>query len=78
MIPAFLSVIGGLTIPILNLEIPPLSGALSLTAPIVAVWMVIGVVLYFVLRARSPEALSRMGEIYGGEVPSASDTTDMA
>lgn len=73
MIPAFLSVIGGLTIPIFDVELPPWSGALALTAPIVAVWMVIGVAVYFVLRARNPQALSRLGQIYGGEPPSASD-----
>ncbi|HEX2221125.1 MAG TPA: hypothetical protein VHK06_01235, partial [Candidatus Limnocylindria bacterium] len=65
MIPAFLSVIGGLTIPILQVEIPPLSGALTWAAPIVAAWMLIGVALYFYLRARHPDALSRVGEVYG-------------
>ena len=35
--------------------------------------MLIGMVLYFVLRARNPEALQRMGEIYGGEAPAADD-----
>jgi amino acid transporter len=67
MIPAVMSVIGGLTIPILNVELPPFKGALSLTAPIVAVWMVIGIVVYVWLSMRNREALARMGEIYGGE-----------
>ncbi|HEX6655229.1 MAG TPA: APC family permease [Candidatus Limnocylindria bacterium] len=67
MIPAFLSVIGGLTIPILNVTLQPFSGALAWTAPVAAVWMLIGVVVYFVLRSRDPQALERMGEIYGGE-----------
>jgi len=67
MIPAFLSVIGGLTIPILNVELAPFSGALSWTAPIAVVWMLIGVVIYFVLRSSNPDALARIGEIYGGE-----------
>lgn len=67
MIPAFLSVIGGLTIPIFNVELPPFTGALSLVAPIAAGWMVIGIVVYFFLRARHPEALSKIGEIYGGD-----------
>jgi len=31
--------------------------------------MVIGIVLYFVLRASNPAALGRLGEIYGGEAP---------
>jgi amino acid transporter len=77
MVPALLSVIGGLTIPIFNVELDPFSGALSLTAPIVAVWMVIGIVAYIVLRARNPEALARLGEIYGGE-PIPDDAISMS
>ena len=73
MIPAFMSVIGGFTIPIFDVPLPAFEGALSWTAPIAAIWMVIGVVLYFVLRSRNPEALQRMGEIYGGEAPAADD-----
>ena len=69
MIPAGLAVIGGVTIPILEIELPPYANALQWTAPIVGVWMVIGIVLYFVLRARDPEALERMGDVYGGEAP---------
>jgi amino acid transporter len=69
MIPALLSVIGGLTIPIFEVELAAWEGALAWTAPIVAVWMVIGIVLYFVLRASNPAALARLGEIYGGEAP---------
>jgi amino acid transporter len=70
MIPAALAVIGGVTIPILNIELPPYENALRWTAPIVAVWVVIGVVLYFVLRSRNPEALERVGEVYGGDTAS--------
>ena len=70
MIPALLSVIGGLTIPILDVPLAAFTGALGLTAKIVAAWMVIGIVLYFWLRMRNPTALQRMGEIYGGEGPS--------
>jgi hypothetical protein len=73
MIPAFISVIGGVTIPIVNVTPPAFEGALSWTAPIAAVWMLIGLVLYFVLRSRNPGALERMGEIYGGEAPAADD-----
>src|SRR5687768_640643 len=76
MIPAALAVIGGVTIPILNIELPPYENALRWTAPIVAVWMLIGVVAYFVLRSRSPEALHRMGEVYGGEAPSPTDVVE--
>jgi len=73
MIPAFMSVIGGFTIPVFDVELSAFKGALSYTAPIAAVWMLIGLVLYFVLRARNPEALQRMGEIYGGEAPAEDD-----
>lgn len=73
MIPAFLSVIGGLTIPVFDVVLSPFEGALSWTAPIAGVWMLIGIVLYFILRARNPSALERMGEIYGGEAPAADD-----
>jgi hypothetical protein len=38
--------------------------------------MLIGIVLYFVLRSRSPESLERMGDVYGGEAPAPSDTLD--
>ena len=67
MIPALLSAIGGLTIPILDVELSAVTGALSWTAPIAAAWMIIGIVVYFVLRASNPDALRRIGEVYGGE-----------
>ena len=38
--------------------------------------MLIGIVLYFVLRSRDPEALERMGDVYGGEAPSPTDSVD--
>ncbi|HYN63894.1 MAG TPA: APC family permease [Candidatus Limnocylindrales bacterium] len=73
MIPALLSVIGGLTIPFVDVKLDPWEGALAWTAPIVAVWMLIGIVLYFVLRSSNPAALGRLGEIYGGEAPPVDD-----
>ena len=76
MIPAGLAVIGGLTIPILDIPLPPYGNALQYTAPIVGVWLLIGIVLYFVLRARDPEALNRMGDVYGGEAPSPTDAVE--
>jgi amino acid transporter len=76
MIPAGLAVIGGLTIPILDVELPAYESALRFTAPIVGVWMLIGIGLYFVLRTRNPAALERMGDVYGGEAPAPSDTLD--
>jgi amino acid transporter len=73
MIPAALAVIGGLTIPILDIELPPYENALRWTAPIVGIWILLGVVIYFVLRSRDPAALERVGEVYGGDaaVPDA-------
>jgi hypothetical protein len=55
------------TIPILNVELPPYENSLRFTAPVVGVWVVLGVIFYFVLRARKPEALHRVGDVYGGE-----------
>jgi hypothetical protein len=67
MIPAFLSVLGGLTIPILNIPVPALSSPYDVAPLIVAIWMVIGVVLYFVLRSRQPEAIAHIGQAFGEE-----------
>jgi len=67
MIPAIYSVIGGVTIPFLNVSIPAFSGALSYIAPIVGVWMVIGIVVFAWLWASNRDALARMGDVYGGE-----------
>ena len=44
---------------------PSLGGDLTLVAPIAGVWMLIGVVLYFVLRAMRPQALKELGAVYG-------------
>jgi amino acid transporter len=69
MIPAVLAVIGGVTIPILDIELAPYENSLRWTAPVVGVWLLLGIVAYFVLRARNPEALDRVDDIYGGETP---------
>jgi amino acid transporter len=67
MIPAVLAVIGGVTIPILNVELPPYENSLRFTAPVVGIWFVLGIVAYFYLRARNPEALARVDDVYGGD-----------
>jgi amino acid transporter len=67
MIPAVLAVIGGVTIPILNVELPPYENSLRYTAPVVGIWLVIGIVLYFVLRSRNPDSLARVDDIYSGD-----------
>ncbi|HEY7332605.1 MAG TPA: APC family permease [Candidatus Limnocylindria bacterium] len=76
MIPAGLAVIGGLTIPFLDIELGAYENALRWTAPIVGVWMLVGVGLYFYLRSTNPEALARMGDVYGGEAPSPTDSVE--
>lgn len=67
MIPAVLAVIGGVTIPILDIELSPYENSLRWTAPVVGVWLLLGVIAYFYLRSRNPAALDRMNEVYGGE-----------
>lgn len=67
MIPAVLAVIGGVTIPILDVELSPYENSLRWTAPVVGVWLLLGVAAYFYLRSRNPAALGRMNEVYGGE-----------
>ena len=71
MIPAVLAVIGGVTIPVIDVTLPPYDNYLRWTAPIVGVWVVLGIVIYFVLRARSPEALERVSDVYGGDTVSS-------
>ncbi len=67
MIPALLAVIGGVTIPIIDVTLDPYDNYLRWTAPIVGVWVLIGIVVYFVLRSSRPEALERVDDIYGGD-----------
>lgn len=67
MIPAVLAVIGGVTIPILDVGIPAYENSLRWTAPVVGIWLVLGVLAYFYLRSRNPRALEGMNAVYGGE-----------
>jgi hypothetical protein len=61
MVIGFVSALGGVTIPIINAEIPALSAPFSYAPPIVAIWVVAGVVLYFFLRMRNPQATNEIG-----------------
>jgi hypothetical protein len=67
MIPAVLAVIGGVTIPILDITLDPYDNSLRFTAPVVGVWTLLGIVAYFVLRSMRPEALERVDDVYGGD-----------
>jgi len=62
LIPAFLGVLGGLTIPILDIKLDPLASPFNVVPPLVGVWMVAGVVLGFVLRSREPSRLQALGD----------------
>jgi len=61
MLIGFVSAIGGLTIPIINAEIPALSPPFSYAPAIVAIWAVAGVILFFWLRSRNPQATDEIG-----------------
>jgi amino acid transporter len=61
MLVGLLSAIGGLTIPVINAEIPALAPPISYGPPIVGLWALAGVVLFFVLRSRDPQATSEIG-----------------
>lgn len=62
MIPAFLGVLGGVTLPILGTTVPPLAEPFNLVPIIVGVWLVVGVVLYFVVRSSRPDAIDDIGK----------------
>jgi len=63
LIPAFLGVVGGVTIPILNVPIPPLTSPIDIVPLLVAIWMLAGIVLYFVLRSSRPDTIQRVGDV---------------
>ena len=53
LIPAFLGVLGGLTIPLLDIKLDPLKTPYDIVPLLVLIWMILGVVAYFVLRSRT-------------------------
>jgi amino acid transporter len=61
MVIGFFSAFGGVTIPIIDLELPPLPEPYNYAPILVGIWMFIGLILYFVLRGRSPEAIEQLG-----------------
>ena len=73
MIPAFVSASpGGVTIPIIDLEIPSLAPPYSFAPPVVAIWMAVGVVIGLVLWFQRRSALSTVALAMGetdGEQP---------
>ena len=63
------TVIGGLTIPLFDVKLDAYTNSLKLTAPIVGVWMAIGIIIFVVLWFVNRQALERMRDVYGGEGP---------
>jgi amino acid transporter len=61
MLIGFVSAIGGIHVPILNVDIPALGTPFSYAPPLVGVWVLAGIVLFFVLRSRNPQATSEIG-----------------
>ncbi len=65
MIPAFISVVGGVTIPIINLELAALVEPYVWAPSLVAIWMIVGVVIGLFLRMQRPAALRTIGLAMG-------------
>jgi len=63
LIPAFLGVLGGLTIPILDIDLDPLAQPYDIVPLLVLIWMILGIVAYVVVRSRAPDALARVGDV---------------
>ena len=61
MILGFLSALGGVTVPLLNVTFQPLPEPYNYAPLVAGVWMVIGLVVYVLVRTRSPEAIGQLG-----------------
>jgi len=62
LIPAFLGVLGGLTIPILDIKLDPLASPFDVVPLLVAVWMIAGIVIGLVLWTREASRLQQLGD----------------
>ena len=62
LIPAFLGVLGGLTIPILDIKLDPLAQPFDIVPPLVAIWMIAGVIIGAVLWSRRSSQLQSLGD----------------
>jgi amino acid transporter len=62
MVPAFMGVLGGVTIPFLGTEVPQLVQPFDMVPILVGAWMLVGIVLYFLMRRVRPEAIGQIGE----------------
>ena len=65
MIPAFLGVVGGVTVPIINLELAPLVPPYSYVPPLVGIWVLVGIVIGLYLWASEREKLRSVREAMG-------------
>jgi hypothetical protein len=61
MVVGFLSALGGVSIPILGVDLQPLPAPYNSAPLVCGIWMLIGLVAFFVLRSRSPEAVGQLG-----------------
>ena len=62
LIPAFLGVLGGLTIPLLDIKLDPLAQPFDIVPPLVAVWMIAGVLIGVFLSMRQASQLQQLGD----------------
>ncbi len=65
MIPAFFGALGGVTLPILDLTLAPLTEPYSFMPPLVAIWMVIGIVIGLYFWSRERDKLNSVREAMG-------------
>jgi amino acid transporter len=65
MIPAFLGVVGGVTVPIINLELAPLVPPYSYVPWLVGIWVLVGIVIGLYLWASEREKIRSVREAMG-------------